>query len=110
MLDNYPSSPQQLPSGYKELSPSPSLVEKPTDLNQPSVETTPSESESNESIPDPNQQVEEIIDPISPPVNRTFLEESEYDTTQVLFVSSDSKELGGILLSHQDMRKILPLS
>jgi len=32
---------------------------------------------------------------ISPSANCTFLEESEYDTTQVLFVSSDSNELGG---------------
>ena len=32
---------------------------------------------------------------ISPSVNHTFLLESEYDTTQVLFVSLDSNELGG---------------
>ena len=32
---------------------------------------------------------------ISPSVNNTFPVESEYDTTQVLFVSLDSNELGG---------------
>ena len=32
---------------------------------------------------------------ISPLVNHTFPKESEYDTTQVLFVSSDSNELEG---------------
>lgn len=66
-----------------------------TDQNQPSVKPTLSETESYESIPDPNQQVEVTVDSISPSVNHTFLEESKYDTTQVLFVSSDSYELGG---------------
>jgi len=66
-----------------------------TNQNQPSVKLTLSESESYESIPDPNQQVDVKVDPISPSVNRTIFVESEYDTTQVLFVSSDSNELGG---------------
>ena len=66
-----------------------------TDQNQLSVKTTLSESESNESILDPNPQVEVTIDPISPSANRTLPEESEHDTTPVLFVSSDSNELGG---------------
>ena len=54
------------------------------DQNQSSVKPTLSECESYESIPDPNQQVKEIVDLISPSVNRTFPEESKYDTTQVL--------------------------
>ena len=54
-----------------------------------------SESECYESIPNPKQQVKVTVDLISPSVNRTIPEESEYDTTQVLFVSSDSNELGG---------------
>ena len=72
----------------------PSLVDKVTDPNQPSVEPTLSECESHKSIPDPSQ-VEEIVDPISPLVNHTFPIESEYDSTQVLFISSASNELGG---------------
>ena len=67
-----------------------------TDQNQLSVKPTLSESESYESISNPNQQVEVTVDPISPSVNRTFPQESEYDITQVLFVSSNSNELGGI--------------
>jgi len=67
------------------LSLSPSLVDELTDSNQPSLKPTLSESESYESIPDPNQQVEEKFDPNSPSVNRIFPEESEYDATQVLF-------------------------
>ena len=59
VLDNRPVSPQQLPSRNKKLSLNPSLVNKPTDQNQLSVKTTLSESESNESIPDPNEQVVE---------------------------------------------------
>ena len=39
--------------------------------------------------------MEVTINPISPLANRTFPEESEYDTTQVLFVSLDSNDLGG---------------
>ena len=66
-----------------------------TDPNQPSVKPTLSECESHESMPDPNQRVEETVDPISPLVNRTFPEESEYDTTQVLSISSNSNKLGG---------------
>jgi len=95
VLDNHLASSQRLPSDYRKLSLNPSLVDEFTNQNQPSVETTLSESESYESIPDPNQQVKVTVDPISPSVNCTFLEESEHDTTQVLFVSSDSNELGG---------------
>ena len=62
--------------------------------NQPLVKPTLSECESHESIPD-QSQVKEKLDSISPLVNHTFPEESEYDTTQVLFVSLDSNELGG---------------
>lgn len=94
-MDNHPASPQQLPSSYKKLSPRPPLVEKLADLNKPSVETTLSESESYESIPDQNQQVEVIVDPISPLANRSILEESENDTVQILFFTLDSNEIGG---------------
>ena len=66
------------------------------DSKQSSVKATLFESESYESIPNPNQQVGVTVDPISPSANRTFPEENEYDTTQVPFVSSDSNELGGI--------------
>jgi len=66
-----------------------------TDKNQPLVKPTLSESESYESILDPNQQVKVTVDLISPSVNHTFPKESEYDTAQVIFVSLDSNELGG---------------
>ena len=81
VLDNYPASPQQLPSGYKLLFLNPSLVDDLTDQNQLSIKPTLSKSKSYESIPDPNQLVEGTIDTISPLVNCTFPEESEYDTT-----------------------------
>ena len=95
VLDNHPASMQRLPSSYRRLSLNPSLVNELTNSNQLSVKPTLSESESYESIPDPNQQVKVTVDPISPSVSRTVPEESEHDTTQVLFVSSDSNELGG---------------
>jgi len=65
-----------------------------TDPNQLWVKPTLSECESHESIAD-QSQFEEIVDPISPLFNCTFPIESEYDSTQVLFVSLDSNELGG---------------
>ena len=65
-----------------------------TNPNQPSVKPALSECGTTEFIPD-QSQVEETIDPISPSLNPTFPEESEYDTTQVLFVSSNSNALGG---------------
>ena len=110
LLDNCPALPQRLSSGYRKLSLNPSLVDELTGQNQPSDKPTLSESESYESIPDQNQQVKETVDPISSLANCTFPEKSEYDTTQVLFVSSDSNELRAVLLFHQDRRKILPLS
>ena len=61
--------------------------------NQPSIKATLGESY--EPIPNPNQQVEVTVDSISPSAICTFPEESEYDTTQVIFVSLDSNELGG---------------
>ena len=64
-----------------------------TNSNQSKVKPTLSKSESYESIPDLNQQIKETVDLVSPLVNHTFPEESEYDTTQVLFVSSDSNQL-----------------
>ena len=64
------------------------------DPNQPSVKPTLSECQFHESIPN-QSQVEETTDLISPLVNRTFPIESEYDTTQVLFISSDSNEIRG---------------
>jgi len=45
-------------------------------------------------MPD-QSQVKEKFDPISPSDNRTFPVESEYGTTQVLFISLDSNELVG---------------
>ena len=95
VFDNRLTSPQRLPSGYKKLSLNPSLVDEPTDQNQPSVKTTLLESEQYESLPDQNQQVKVTADPISPSANRNFREESENDTVQVLFVTSDSNDLGG---------------
>lgn len=55
VLHNCPASPQQIPPGYKKLSPSPLLVENPANITQSSVETPIIESESSESIPDQSQ-------------------------------------------------------
>lgn len=95
VLDNLPALLQQLPSSYKKLSPSPLLVGKPTNLNQSLVKATHSESKSYESIPDQSQQVEMIVDPVLPSENNTIREENENDIVQILFVTSDSNELGG---------------
>ena len=51
-LHNRPASPQQLPPGYKKLSPSPLLIENLTNITQSLVEKPIVESESFESIPD----------------------------------------------------------
>jgi len=112
VLDNRLSSPQRFPSGYRRLSLNPSLVDELTSQNQSSIKITLSESESYESIPDPNQQVEVTVDPISPSANRTFPEESEHGTTQVLFVSSDSNDLGGSppIPSRQDKNPLVLVS
>ena len=40
VLDNCPTSPQRLPSGYMRLSLNPLLVDKLTDPNQPLVKLT----------------------------------------------------------------------
>jgi len=94
VLDNNPASPQRLPSGYNILSLNPSLVDELANPNQLSVKPTLSECESHESIHD-QPKVKEIVNPISPSVNRTFPKEIKYDTNQVLFISSDCNELGG---------------
>ena len=52
VLDNHPASLQRLPSSYRRLSLTPSLVDKVTDPNKPSVKPTLSDYESHESILD----------------------------------------------------------
>lgn len=95
VLDNHPTSPQQLPSGYRKLSPSPLLVENFTNITQLSIETPLTESEYFESIPHQSQQVEVTIDPVLPSEDHAFHEESKNNTIQILFVTSESDELGG---------------
>ena len=95
VLCNRPASLQRLPSGYKKLTSSLLLVENPTDITQPSVETPIIESESFESIPDESQQVKMIVDPVLPSEYHTLPEESKNDTVKIIFVTSESEELGG---------------
>ena len=80
VLDNHPASPQRLPYGYRRLSLKYSLVDKVTDLNQPSVKLSLPECQSHESISS-QSEVEETIFLISPSINCSFPLESEYDTT-----------------------------
>ena len=59
------------------------------------IETLITESESSESIPDESQQVEVTVDPILPSKDHTLPEESKNDTVQIIFVTSESDEVGG---------------
>lgn len=99
ILDNYPTSPQQLPPGYKKLLPSPSLVENPVDITQLSIEPPIIESETFESIPNQSQLVEMVVDPIlpseNPPLDEIVSKEDENNTVQILFADIESNELGG---------------
>ena len=99
VLDNRPTSPQQLLPGYKKLLPSPSLVENLTDMPLLSVEMPIIEDKPCESTPDQSQQVETAVDPVlsseGPSLDDTITEENESDTVQILSVNTDSDEHGG---------------
>ena len=94
VLENLTASQPRLPTSYHKLSSNPPLVDEVIDQNSSHVNPTLSECESHEFIPN-QSQVKKTVDSISPLVNHTFPIESEYDTTQVLFISSNSNELGG---------------
>lgn len=102
ILDNSPTSSQQLPPGYKKLLPSPSLVENMTDIPQLSVEMHIIEDKPPESIPNQSQQVNTAADPVlpseGPPLDDTISKENENDTIQIIFVNTESAEHGGNLL------------
>ena len=86
----------------KKLLPSPPLVENPTGPPLWSAETSIIENEPSESIPDKIQKVEAAVDSVLPSEgsssNDTVTEEKESDTIQILFINTDSDELGGSLL------------
>ena len=66
ILHNHPASLQLFLPGYRKLSPSPLLVENPTDITQFSIEMPMIESEPSESILDQSQQVKMAVDPVLP--------------------------------------------
>jgi len=100
VLDDRSASLLRLPLGYKKLLPSPSLVENPTDTPLWMVEATTIEDKPTESIPDKSQKVEVVVDLVlsseGPSSDDTITEENENDTVQILFVSTDSDEHGGV--------------
>ena len=100
VLDDRPASPLQLPPGYKKLLPSPPLVENPPDPSLWSAEASIIENEPSESILDESKKVETAVDPVLPSEcsssNDTITEEKEKNTVQILFINTDSDELGGI--------------
>ena len=99
VLDDRPASPLRLPPGYKKLLPSPPLVENLAGPPLWSAEASIIENEPSESILDEIQKVEAAVDPVLPSEcsssNDTVTEEKENDTIQILFVNTDSNELGG---------------
>ena len=78
------------------------------------VETPIVESESSESISDQSQQVKMAVDPFfpseGPPLDDTTLKESKNDTVQILFVTSESDELGEnpLVPSQQEENPLVP--
>jgi hypothetical protein len=101
VLDDRPVSPLRLPPGYKKLLPSPPPVENLAGLSLWSAEASIIENEPSESIPDESQKVETAVDPVLPSEcsssKDTITEEKENDTVQILFVNTESDELGGSL-------------
>ena len=94
VLEKLTTSHPWLPAGYQKLSLNPPLVDEVIDQNLNPINIALSDHESHECIP--NQPlVEKFFYLIPPSVESAFPIESEYDTTQVFFVSSDSNELGG---------------
>ena len=77
----------------------PSLVENPIDITQLSIESPIIESEPSESILDQSQLVEMAVDPVlpskNPPSDDIVSKEDENDTVQIIFVDTESNELGG---------------
>lgn len=99
VLDDRPASPLWLPPRYKKLLPSPPLVENSTDLSLWSAEASIIKHEPSESIPGESQKVETAVDLVLPSEcsssNDTVTKEKENDTVQILFINTDSDELGG---------------
>jgi len=60
------------------------------------------ENEPSESIPDETRKVDTTVDTIfpseCPSSNDTIIEEKENDVVQILFINTDSDELGGSLI------------
>ena len=85
-LENLTLSQLRLLTGYRKLSPNPSLVDPIIDQKLSLVNPALPESESCGFVLD-QPLVEKPVDPAPPSVNRTFLVESEAYITQVLLVS-----------------------
>ena len=78
---------------------SPSLLENLTDMPLWSVEASIVEDKPYESTPDKSQKVQMAVDPVLPSEcsssNDIVTEEKENDTIQILFINTNSDELGG---------------
>ena len=98
VLDNRLVSPLRLPPGYQKLLSSPPPVENLAGSSLWSAEAPIIENEPSESIPYESQKVETTVNPILPSEcsssNDTATEEKENDTVQILFINTDSNELG----------------
>jgi len=92
VLDNLRASQPRLLTGYRKISPDPTLVDQVIDHISSLGNPTLYKCESHEFVP--NQPlVEKMVDSIPPAVDRTSPIESESQTAQVL-VSSNQNELG----------------
>jgi len=99
VLDNRLVSPLRLPPRYQKLLPSPPPVENPAGPSLWSAEAPIVENETSESIPDESQRVDMAVDPVLPSKcsssNNTTTEEKENDAIQIIFIKTDSDDLGG---------------
>ena len=100
VLDNRLASLRRLPPGYKKLLPCSSLVKNMTDTPLLSAEAPIIEDKPFESTSDQSQQAKKAVDPIlsskDPPSNDTVTKENENGTVQILFINTDSKNMGSI--------------
>lgn len=100
VLEKLTSCQPRLLTSYQNISPNPPLVDEFIDANMNLINPTLSEHGSHEFVPN-HPLVEKMVDPIPSSVDCNFPIESEYHTTQVLLVSSDSIRQGGISHSYE---------
>ena len=94
LLDTLSASESCLPIGYQNFSSSPLIFDQVIDRDSSLVNSTLSEGQSPESIPD-QSLVEKKVNLILSTVHQFFSIESGPHLSQVLFFSSDSPRLEG---------------